>query len=140
MSTADRMIRAFIEVFSEQDEHVVLRHRGGHPGYVHVVPASLDPKKRAHRLIAVELRNGTVCVTDELREQLAARPRPAKRIEEDDLGYSTGPNYGRFEWGLTHSEIIAKWGSERAFAEDAKRCIREFTTRDAASENDGDYA
>jgi hypothetical protein len=105
-----------------------------------VVPSPLDPKKRGHRLVAVELRNGTVCVTDELREQLAARPRPAKSIEDDDLGYSAGPNYGRFKWGLTHSEIIARWGSERAFAEGVSKCVREFTIREAAIESDGDYA
>jgi len=54
-NAANDVIRAFITAFSANDGHVVLRQRGGSPGYVHIVPSGFDPKRREDRHLIVEL-------------------------------------------------------------------------------------
>jgi hypothetical protein len=117
MAPAHRLLLEFVAVLSSNDGHAALRQRGGSPGYVHVVPRGFDPARRGHRHVLVELYNGTVGVTEELKDELKAQPRSTARIEDDPLGYSAGPNYGRFRWGITHTDLVRRWGSERAFVE-----------------------
>lgn len=136
------MLSAFVDVFSSNDGHAVLRRRGGSPGYVHVVPRGSDPTRPRSRHVAVELHNGTVAVSDALSDLVKAKARPNARIEADPLGYSAGPNYGRFKWALTHDEIIARWGTERAFAEEIAKSLRSRAGTDVGDGDDhdeGDY-
>ena len=138
-SAAEKVLRAFVEAFSADDGYVVLRQRGGTPGYVHVVPSGFDPSKRGHRHVVVELKNGAVGVTLKLRDVLGAQDRPQEPIDKHDLGYSAGPSFGRFKWGLTHGAILAKWGSERAFAQTVNKRLREVLASEGAEEEEGDY-
>lgn len=142
MKCALSLVEAFVEVLSDDGGYAVLRQRGRTPGYVHVVPAGPDPNRPSSRHVAIELFNGTIAVTEELREALAAHPRPNARIEVDPIGYSAGPSYGRFKWALTHDEIITRWGTERAFAEEVAKSLRSRTDTDAGNGDDhdeGDY-
>lgn len=124
MSTpADRLIRAFIDVLGADDNHVTFRRRGGSPGYLHLIPSGFDPMRPQDRYLAIELHNGTVCVTEEFKETLGAQPRPASPIGTDALGHSAGPNYGRFKWALPHQAIISRWGDEHAFARSVLECF-----------------
>ena len=126
-SAADEVIRAFVAAFSANDGHVALRQRGGSPGYVHIVPSGFDPTRREDRHLIVELYNGTVSVTKELQSTVTAQDRPDMSVREHDLGFSAGPNSGRFKWALAHDAIVARWGSVRAFAEDVARRYRALT-------------
>lgn len=134
-----RLMGAFVEVLGDEGGYAVLRHRGRSPGYAHVVPAGPDPNKARNRHVAIELFNGTVAVTEELREALGAHRRPNTRIETDPLGYSAGPNYGRFEWALSHDEIVRRWGSELAFAREVANLLRGLDRRTGV-DDDGDYS
>lgn len=139
MSTeVDQVLRAFLDVFGGPDGHVVFRRRGTSRGYVHVVPSGFEPTDPRHRFVAVELHNGTVCVTAELKDALGANARPGARIEEHPTGHSAGPNYGRFKWALTHPEILTRWKTERAFAEDVRTHMRALRGSDVIESDDGD--
>jgi hypothetical protein len=126
-SEANEVIRAFITAFSSDDGHVVFRQRGGSPGYVHVVPSGFDPTRPEDRHLAVELHNGTVCVTEELQRVVNAHERPSMSIQEHPLGGSAGTSFGRFRWALTHHEIVVQRGGAPAFAAEIARWYRALT-------------
>jgi|GEM_PF-807452 len=126
-SAANEVIRAFVATFSADDGHVVLRQRGGSPGYVHVVPSGFDPTQRNDRHLAVELANGTVSVTKELQPNVNAHDRPDVSISDHELGWSVGTNSGRFKWSLSYDEIVNKRGGIKAFAQEIARHYRALT-------------
>ena len=55
-------------------------------------------------------------VTAEIAIQLEATPRPDAPLQQHPLGYSAGPRYGRFAFGITYEEMVARFGGELAFA------------------------
>lgn len=136
---ADQVLRAFLEVFSKAEGHVTFRQRGGSPGYVHIVPARWDPTKTRNRHVAVELKNGTVALTDELAEKVGASLRPGVSIQEDPLGHSAGPRYGRFRWAITHDAIMARWNDERAFAQEVREHLLALDLNATVNADEGDY-
>lgn len=126
---ANEVCRAFITAFSEDNGYVVFRQRGGVPGYVHIIPSGFDPELRDNRHLAVELANGTVSVTEELQHIVQAHARPDVHISKDDLGWSAGPNSGRFKWALRYQEICAKPGGIDALAKVVAAHYRALTPR-----------
>lgn len=133
-----RVLLAFVDAFSADGGHAVLRARGGLRGYVHVVPPRFDPSKPSGRHVLVERYNGTVGVTARLKDALGAQTRPDARIQADPLGYSAGPNYGRFKWALTHDAILAKWATEHAFADSVAGLLHGLSGSEGESD-EGDY-
>ena len=130
--SADQIIIAFADFYGSRRSYVSICKHGGEPGYVHVVPAGLNPTKTKERHLAVELYNGTVCVTEHLKDVLGAHPRPNVRIEVDPLGYSAGPNYGRFAWALTFQEVGGRKDGLRGFVKDVARHLDEGREADGA--------
>lgn len=128
-----KLMGAFVEALSADGGYAVLRQRGGAPGYVHVVLGGLHPGRARNRHVAIERRNGTVAVTEQISGRLRAHERPNERIEDNPIGYSAGPNYGRFRWALSYSEIVDRWGGELAFAREVTGLLR------GLEDVDGDY-
>jgi hypothetical protein len=129
----------FIEAFGASRGYVSLAQRNGPRGYVHVVPPGLDPKKIASRHLLVE-RNGTVCVTEQLHDTLGALLRPPVPIDQDPLGYSAGPRYGRFRWGITQDHRQRRWRSEQDFVAHAVKALCDIRAhRGPEQEEEGDY-
>lgn len=124
---ANEILRAFIAAFSADDGYVVLRQRGGSPGYVHVVPSGFDPAEKYDRHLVVELANGTVSVTEELQHIVNAHVRPDAHISADDLGWSAGPNSGRFKWAIRYREIVDQRGGVEPFAKEIASHYRAMT-------------
>lgn len=119
-NAADDVIRAFITAFSANKGHVVFRQRGSRPGYLHVVPAGFDPALPEDRHLAVELYNGTVCISEDLQINVKAQERPNVSIRKHPCGTSAG-NSGKFRWALSHQEIVEHRGGVHAFAEEIAR-------------------
>jgi hypothetical protein len=77
-------------------------------------------------------------LTEDLKDSLGARERSGARIEDDPTGYGAGPNYGRFKWALTHREILDRWKTERAFAEEVRTHVSALRRVDSIGVRDGD--
>jgi hypothetical protein len=132
MSDAESLIIAFAEYYGSRHSYVSICKHGGEPGYVHVVPAGFDPAKRKDRHVAVELYNGTVCVTERLKDALKAQPRPKPEpsIKQDPSGHSAGPNYGRFGWSLTFQAVKSWNDGLRGFVKDVAQRLDEGAHED----------
>jgi hypothetical protein len=136
--TAADLIIAFAEFFGARGSYVSVCKHGGSPGYVHIVPGGFDPARSRERHVAVELYNGTVCVTDALKDAIGAHLRPDAPIQKDPLGYSAGPKYGRFAWALALREVEAWKGGARGFVKEVSDALDELKGR-AAGGQIGDY-
>ena len=135
-ANAQILLLAFLEA-SAEGGYVTFGRRGGDPGYIHVVPGILSAGERACRHLLIELYNGTVGVTEPLREAIGGQERPHARIQQDTLGYSAGPNYGRFGWALPWAQIER---DPRAFARQAiDAVLRVVVPVVVPVADDGDY-
>jgi hypothetical protein len=121
--TAQQILNAFSAI-APGAQH---EPRGGTPGYVRIYGPSANTSRTNDCFVIVEHFNGAVCFTQELRAIVRATPRPLKpaaqgqppqgeSIKNHPLGGSSGPHYGRFEWGLTPDEIAQRFpGSAEDF-------------------------
>ena len=118
----DEIIEAFRTAFPQ----VRLCHRGDPiNGYTHVHGPSqllnLDGLHQSHTVV-VEKLNGTVALAGDLATLMGAVERPALPIHEHPLGYSAGPNYGRFWRALSAATIRAEWPTLDGFVEHLVNC------------------
>ena len=84
--------------------------RHGELGYTHIHgpnhPADETARQCPDHCMTVEKQNGTVGFSKTLSDKLDGSPRDGKPISEQyPMGYSCGPVYGNFGYGLTYSDI-----------------------------------
>jgi hypothetical protein len=93
-------------------------HRGApNVGYTHIH----GPSQPHHATmctthsVVVEQFNGTLSLRDPVGLALGFAQRVPHPIATHPLGYSRGPNFGAFGYGLDAAEILRRWGSWAAF-------------------------
>ncbi|RYZ17016.1 MAG: hypothetical protein EOO70_03070 [Myxococcaceae bacterium] len=106
-----------------KSSHVSFGLRGLPYGYLKVFGPSAPSLRPGSCYLAIELYNGAITMKEALAPHLNADPRPAEgpHITTHPLGTSAGPNFGAFSWGLTPSQLAARYNS----AEDVVRAVVE---------------
>jgi hypothetical protein len=112
-----------LAAFKATGAKVEERNAGGLPYY-----KIWGPKTRVGSLqtwLIVEGYNCTVSVAEPLATAAGAHPRPRRPIRQHELGYSAGPNYGRFQWALSARELMQRWPAKSNAAGAAERAVAE---------------
>lgn len=119
---------------------LVFERGGALPGHVVIARRPLHAREPRLVYVILELQNAVVAVAKSLSQPLRASLRPPLPIDEHELGYSAGPDYGDFTHAVSHARILAEWRTETAFASAAAQRIQRWTQEERAVSNLGDYA
>ena len=110
----------FADAFHAVSPGVQVDPHGGWPGYVSINGPANATGEPQQCWVKVELTNATVAFAAPIAAGMGAHQRPQLPINVHPLGYSAGPNFGRFDHAVSADEVVERFPVS---AEDFVRAI-----------------